>query len=280
MPSTTKSTRAKKPIAAKPMTVRDELVAAGRKALAKEATNKDAGAPVDPEAVLADIRSTIVRMDDAMAKLSDAADQAQVQTAIAMGATQEQVDEMRSRMTMKAAAKRALRDGQPPPAPPPAAATTAPSQPKRGWKAPQDPQTRSKALQAGAPQAPDGLMRCWHCFPDLPPASHFDWLGRGQPGEKDRPGQPLKRFLQPGPHRNFPTRQRSKIYLCPLGDVSGAPPANLFAELLRRWFLLEVVVMKPPSAAQLDALERDERGCGYGRQIECPSAHELLQVRT
>ena len=102
------------------------------------------------------------------------------------------------------------------------------------------------------------------------------WLGRGSTGEKDRPGQPMKRFLQPGPHRNFPTRQRSKIYLCPLGDVRSSPPSKVFAELLRRWFMLEVCVMKPPSGKALDALERDEGGCGYGPQIECPSAHALL----
>ena len=64
-----------------------------------------------------------------------------------------------------------------------------------------------------------------------------DWLGRGNSGEKDRCGQPMKRFLQPGPHRNFPTRQRSKIYIMPLGDVGAAPPTSFFTELLKRCFL-------------------------------------------
>ena len=86
----------------------------------------------------------------------------------------------------------------------------------------------------------------------------------------------MKRFLQPGPHRNFPTRQRSKIYLCPLGDCSGAPDPKIFAELLKRFFLLDAEVMKPPSGKALETLERDERGCGYGVQIEAPSAHQLL----
>jgi predicted Zn-dependent protease len=75
---------------------------------------------------------------------------------------------------------------------------------------------------------------------------------------------------------NFPTRQRCTIYLVPLdGDGHGAPPAKVFADLLRRWFLLEVSLLKAPTKA-VEALERDARGCGYGSQIECPSAHELL----
>ena len=147
---------------------------------------------------------------------------------------------------------------------------------KKGWKAPQDAQTRAKALQAGAPPAPESLQRCWDCFPDLPPATGFDWLGRGSAGEKDRTGQPMKRFLQPGPHRNFPTRQASKIYLVPLGDVSSAPSGKVLAELLGLWFGLEVNVMKSLPRVKIEGLERDNRGSGFGPQIECPSAHALL----
>lgn len=146
----------------------------------------------------------------------------------------------------------------------------------KGWQAPQDEATRRKALNDGAPAAPAALERCWLCFPNLPPAGPSDWLGKNAPGEGDRCGQPLKRFLQPGPHRSFPTRQRSKIYLMPLGDVSRAPPASVFADLLKRWFGLDVSVMKPPSKAQLASLERDPSGCGYGPQIETPSASKLL----
>lgn len=255
------------------MTLREELIAAGKKSGAKAAS-------ADPEAVLA-IKDTIGRMDSAVDRVSDAADQAQVELMISMGAASEQVDELVARQAAKQAAKKAARDGLPPPASSVAAATTtAPKATKArtGWKAPQDAQTRAKALQDGAPPAPEGMLRCWECFPDLPPASSFDWLGRNSPGEKDRPGQPMKRFLQPGPHRNFPTRTRSKIYIVPLGDASMAPPAKIFAELLRRWFLLEVQMMKAPTGKALDALERDERGCGYGPQIECPSAHNLLHA--
>lgn len=198
--------------------------------------------------------------------MSEAADQAQVQFMLPMGASAEQVDATVARLADKRASKKS------------GVTTAAAVKPKRGtgWKAPQDATTRSKALQDGAPPAPATLERCWDCFPELPPARSDDWLGRGSPGEKDRTGQPMKRFLQPGPHRSFPTRQRSKIYLVPLGDVSGAPPARVFADLLSRWCLLEVCTLPPPSGAALRALERDEGGCGYGPQLECPSAHALL----
>ena len=96
----------------------------------------------------------------------------------------------------------------------------APSKKKKGWPAPQDVATRAKALSDGAPAAPPEVERCWDCFEDLPSAGSWDWLGKGQAGERDRRGQPLKRFLQPGPHRNFPTRTSSKMYLMPLGDAT------------------------------------------------------------
>ena len=59
------------------------------------------------------------------------------------------------------------------------------------------------------------------------------------------------------------------------GDGNGAPPAKVFADLLTRWFLLEVSVLKA-ATKDVERLDRDARGCGYGPQIECPSAHELL----
>ena len=269
-------------VATQPKTFREELIAAGK---ARAVENSTA---LDHAAILAACKSTISKMDNAVDRMSDAADEAQIELMISMGATAEQVNTTRERLAAKQANKRAARDGLPPPASAnpaladtaantaPAATTASSVKRKTGWKAPQDAQTRSKALQDGAPAAPEALERCWDCFPDLPPATGFDWLGRGSSGERDRNGQPMKRFLQPGPHRNFPTRQRSKIYLVPLGNVSNAPPAKVFAELLRRWFMLEVCIMKPPSRTALDALERDERGCGYGAQIECPSAHTLL----
>ena len=292
---------------AKPMTLREELIAAGKASDNKNAAPKN----LDPEAVLAEIRGTIKRMDDMVDTMGDAVDSGLLRLARDMGATATQVSVMAANQAAKKAEKIAKRDGyyaaevakieaakvstsdacggasaasarrsaveQDAPAPanihpiPTPAAKPA----IKGWKAPQDEKTRSKALQDGAPPA-DHLMRCWECFSDLPPATRSDWLGCGCPGERDRPGQPMKRFLQPGPHRNFPTRQRSKIYLCPLGDCSGAPDPKIFAELLKRFFLLDAEVMKPPSGKALETLERDERGCGYGVQIEAPSAHQLL----
>ena len=149
---------------------------------------------------------------------------------------------------------------------------------KKGWQAPQDAKTREKALKDGCPPCAPPLERCWHCFPNLPPAGAWDWLGKDQPGVRDRPGQPIKRFLQPGPHRSFPTRVCRKIYLLPLGDVSGAPAPAVLTELLRLWFCLEVELMKPLPAKALAAIERDEDGCGYGAQIEGPSAQKVIHA--
>jgi len=149
---------------------------------------------------------------------------------------------------------------------------------KRGWKAPQDSTTRSKALNDGAPAAPAGMERCWECFEDLPPAGPHDWLGKHSPGERDRPGQPLKRFLQPGPHRNFPTRVCNKIYLLPIGNMSGAPDASLLCKLLECWFLLEVVLMESLPAKALQSLERKFAGAGYGPQIESQSAANVIHT--
>ena len=246
----------------KPQTLREELLATTKPVGKAKGASAE---PVDPEAVLTSIQSTIAAMDTAVDAMGDAEDRAQVRLCIEMGAAPEEVEGMVARQAATKVIKVAATVERPK-----AKAKT------KGWKAPQDAQTRSKALQDGAPPAPESLQRCWECFPDLPPAGGFDWLGRGSAGEKDRTGQPMKRFLQPGPHRNFPTRQRSIIYIVPLGDARSAPPASTLAELLRRWFLLEVAVLKRPTAAALKALEWDERGSGYGPQIECPSAHQLL----
>jgi len=150
--------------------------------------------------------------------------------------------------------------------------------PKKRWKAPQDLSTRTKALADGAPPPPVEFERCWPCFPDLPPAGPCDWFGNGQPGEDERRGQPLKRFLQPGPHRSFPTTRCKRIYLQPLGDVSGAPDAKVLRDLMQRWFLLECVVLPAPKKAELAGITRNPDGCGYGPQLECPSAAALLHA--
>ena len=280
-----KATGKKKAAPAKPKTLREELIEAGK-------ARDTSAPPPDPAVVLAEIQATLAKMDASMDQVGDAADEATVRLSVEMGATDAEIEALKAKQAARKAEKQAKRDGVLADARlraagiapdsdstanvGPAATAAAAAVPRKGYKSPQDEKTRSKALKDGAPPTPDSLMRCWHCFPDLPPATTCDWLGRGQPGEKDRPGQPVKRFIQPGPHRNFPSKMRSKIYLQPLGDVRGAPSATIFAELLQRWFLLEVVVCKPPSDEEVNALERDERGCGYGPQIETPSAHELL----
>ena len=139
------------------------------------------------------------------------------------------------------------------------------------YVAPCDAATRAKAL------GDDPLLsRCWECFEPLPPAGRDDWLAEGNPGERDRSGQPVKRFVRPGPHRSFPMRSAAKVYLVALGDVSEAPPAAVLADLLHRWLTLEVVAMKPPSAKEIAALPRCEKGYGYGPQLETRGVHELM----
>merc|ERR1719502_1290201 len=112
-----------------------------------------AAPPLDPDAVLASIRETIGRMDDAIDRVSDAADRAQVRLAISMGASPEQAEQIEARLSAKQATKKAARDGaKPPPIPEGPAAPV--KRPAVGWKAPQDAHTRFKALQDGAPPAP------------------------------------------------------------------------------------------------------------------------------
>jgi hypothetical protein len=53
----------------------------------------------------------------------------------------------------------------------------------------------------------------------------------------------------------------SKIYLLPLGDVTGAPDTAVLCDLLSRWFWLEAVPMPPLPDKVLAAIERDEDGC-------------------
>ena len=205
-PSSTRGTRARgtssKDRSASPkkkLTLREELIAAGK---------KREGPAVDPDAVLAEARATIGRIDTALDGMADAADAAQLKLAIEMGSTPDQIEDLSARLAARKASKLAAQGRTAPSVAPNVLASEEPPNSDkllkarpRGWRAPQDAKTRTKALQDGAPPAPESLMRCFDCFPDLPPATGFDWLGRGSPGEKDRPGQPMKRFLQPGPHR-------------------------------------------------------------------------------
>ena len=66
-------------------------------------------------------------MDDVVDRMSDAADQAQVQLMISMGATSEQVEATEARLAEKRASKQVARDGLPPPAPLAAVASAAPA---------------------------------------------------------------------------------------------------------------------------------------------------------
>lgn len=244
--------------------------------------------PLDPEAVLSESQATLSKMDAMMEHYSNVVDATAVRVAASMGINDVQLPSLAKRQAeVEAEARKAgaadslVVDGSLLAAGPivhPITQEQRQLKKKKGWQAPQDEATRSRALTNGAPALSSGLERCWCCFPDLPPAGPDDWLGRGQAGEKDRPGQPLKRFLQPGPHRNFPTRVSKIVYLLPLGGVDGAPAARTLRALLERWLGLEVKSMKPLPAKALSGLARDEDGAGYGPQIETQSAHTVVHA--
>lgn len=144
------------------------------------------------------------------------------------------------------------------------------------WRPPRDDATRNRAL--GADNDADALSRCWACAEPLPRPQPFDWLGKGQPGERDRGGQSVQQFLRPGPHRLYPSKRQNVIYITAVGDVQGAPPTDTLLAVLEAFFgmparLLPVAL---PSKA-VDGLERRADGAGYGAQYEAPSVNRMLQ---
>lgn len=144
------------------------------------------------------------------------------------------------------------------------------------WKPPNDPAARDRALGPIAPPLPP-LDRCWECFSDLPRPGYSDWLAKGGPGERDRIGQTYKAFARPGPHRAYPSRSQSKIYLVEIGEAAGAPAWDVLACVLAACYGLEVArLTKPLAATALAALARDTDGAGYGAQLETQDALDLL----
>ena len=122
--------------------------------------------------------------------------------------------------------------------------------PSPKWAPPNDATSRAEAL---GPDPHCHFSHCWECFEDLPTPEPSDWLGKGSGGERDRPGQPFhgtgkRAFMYSGAHRSFPDRRRSTILLVPLGDVSGAPPAEtLMASLSATYYGFKVLLMEPPA---------------------------------
>ena len=120
--------------------------------------------------------------------------------------------------------------------------------PSSKWDPPNDAASRAEAL---GPDPHCHFSHCWGCFEDLPTPAPSDWLGRGSAGQRDRPGQPFygtgkRSFLFSGAHRSFPDKRRSNILLVPLGDVSGAPPAEtLMASLSATYFGMKVILAEP-----------------------------------
>ena len=100
---------------------------------------------------------------------------------------------------------------------------------------PCDATSRSRAL--GEPDD-SPLAKCWQSCEALPLPKAGDWLAKGQPGEKDRPGQSVAQFCRPG--RALPSRAAGVVYLAPIGSVSGAPPIRTLCDFLHAMFGLEV----------------------------------------
>ena len=103
------------------------------------------------------------------------------------------------------------------------------------WHPPCDATSRSRAL--GEPDD-SPLAKCWQSCEALPLPKAGDWLAKGQPGEKDRPGQSVAQFCRPG--RALPSRAAGVVYLAPIGSVSGAPPIRTLCDFLHAMFGLEV----------------------------------------
>lgn len=143
------------------------------------------------------------------------------------------------------------------------------------WSPPQD----VDRIQALGPDCPSQLERILlECFQPLPKPKGGDWLAKGEPGDEqgDRRGQTLTQFCRPGPHRNFPSKHCSTIYLVPVGAVDGAPPAEVLAECLHAHFGLEVKTAKRLAKKEMAAVEYRMDNQGFGLQLETSTVHDVL----
>ena len=150
------------------------------------------------------------------------------------------------------------------------------------WTPLNDAASRAAALSCCGPNDPNllaTLSRCWPCFEDLPKPRAGDWLAKGQAGEKDRVGQPMKRFTRPGPHRSFPTARAQTILLVPIGDVEGAPPAEVLASSLAATYHGLKVAVAPPKLLpkrEREGLTCEDWGSEHGPQYLTNEIHDLL----
>ena len=149
------------------------------------------------------------------------------------------------------------------------------------WLPPNDAASRTAALSCSCadPVVLSSLSKCWPCFEDLPAPRAGDWLAKGQAGEKDRPGQTMKTYTRPGPHRAFPSERAKTILLVPLGDTTGAPPVDtLVASLAATYYGLTVVVAPPKllPKKERENLSCEDYGGEFGPQYLTNEVHELL----
>ena len=163
------------------------------------------------------------------------------------------------------------------------------------WTPPNDPDARTLGFAGGcANSAYTPLARCWPCFEHLPQPGVDGWLHKDGPGVKDRGGQTVHSFARPiscceESAVNLlrsqgvaigPSRSASVVYLCPMGNVDGAPRFADLAEVLQATFSLPVRPLPEGlTKAEMARVERKPRGCGYGPQMETPSARALLMSR-
>jgi len=127
------------------------------------------------------------------------------------------------------------------------------------------------------------LARCWACFENLPLPGRDDWLHKSNVvGLRDRDGQTVRQFADPTKLTKWaPSTSRSVVYLCPMGRIDGCPDLSDLAEVLQAMYSLPVRPLQGcVTEAEMASVERNpgirNKGCGYGPQIETPSARSLL----
>lgn len=157
------------------------------------------------------------------------------------------------------------------------AAVAEQKQKARRWHPPCDATSRAKAL--GEPED-SPLSRCWPTSAALPLPRPSDWLGKGQPGEKERAGQTVAQFCRPG--RSIPSATAHRVYLAPLGSVMGAPPIQTLVEFVYSVWGLDAQPLPKESAIPASAgkaLARTRSAAGpssHGPMLHAQDALDLL----
>ena len=133
---------------------------------------------------------------------------------------------------------------------------------------PSSPEGREQASRANKKETPPNWCApMWELFEPMI-VNAGDWLARGEPGQGDRRGQSLMAFLEPGPHRNFPSKTRMTIVLVPIGNCSNAPPIATHTECVGSFFQMPVRIGKAMEEEEIQKIKVHKEGSGYGPPLE------------